>query len=188
MNHNEFNKLLENLSERKVSISLAIITCIIFILYKIPLIKNLPCNPDILSTFYTNFIHIDYYHLIANLYGIFAFSKIEDDIGSKNFAILISLLLIITSIIEAYVKQLFNLNCSIGISGIIFGLFGYDLTSRQDFDFFIISAITIIFIRITAESKNTSFYGHVIGLVTGLILGSVLKFQRNQKNKNPEIN
>jgi membrane associated rhomboid family serine protease len=181
--NNEIKQKLDNFFERKVSIILSIIVCIVFIIYKIPLVKNLPCDRNIVSTFATNFVHTDYYHLIANLYGLFAFSKIEDDIGSKNFAILVSLILVITSVIESYVKQIFNLNCSIGISGLIFGLFGYDLTSRQDFDFFILSSITIIFLRISAESKHVSFYGHVIGLLVGIVLGFLLKFKRNSTKK-----
>lgn len=175
MNQLEYN--IENyIYDRRVSSILVIILCIIFIGYKTTIIKDLPCNTDIISTFLTNFVHIDLYHLIANLYGIFAFSKIEADIGVKNFAILVSLILIITSIIESIVKKLFKFKCSIGISGLIFALFGYDLVSYNDFNIYIISSLSIIFLRISLESRGTSFYGHLIGFITGIFLGRNLNF------------
>lgn len=67
---------------------------------------------------------MDYYHLSSNLLGLYAISRIEYRIGLKKFILLIVFLLIFNSIIEmALYKTVPTTKCSVGFSGVLFGIY-----------------------------------------------------------------
>ena len=70
-------------------IAVSIIT--IFSLYVTNVIKTIPCGDTVLSSFYSNFLHTEPAHLIGNLTALYALSRVERAIGSKQFIALIKL-------------------------------------------------------------------------------------------------
>ena len=99
-----------------VCLFLAVSIVVVFALYVTTAIKTIPCGKDILSSFCSNFVHIEPYHLMANLFALYALARVERDIGPKHFGALIVFLLLFTSIVEVISHKLFSkLPCSIGL-------------------------------------------------------------------------
>lgn len=162
------------IKNREVSISISIFLIIIFILYHISILKNLPCGKSIHNVFLTNFVHIEPQHLISNLYSLFALSKVESEIGRIKFIKLIVLLLIFTTILEYIYKNIIHIKeCSIGFSGILFGIFTYDLIAKKDVDLYMISSI--ILMLYVNGGKGVSNIGHIFGIIAGVFSAKILK-------------
>jgi len=159
-----------------VSLFLAVSIVVVFALYVTTSIKTIPCGKDILSSFYNNFVHIEPYHLMANLFALYALARVERDIGPKRFGFLIVFLLLFTSIAEVIGHKLFsNLPCSIGFSGILFGVMAWELTTKKDFDIFIVLSIVGIVVTPSMQDPKASLVGHAVGAIAGIIGGILWK-------------
>lgn len=159
-----------------VSILFSVSIVIIFALYTTTAIKSIPCEKDLLSVFKTNFIHTDFYHISANLYTFYALSRVEQNIGSKQFLLLIIFLLIFNSIIEVLIYKLIpNMPCSIGFSGVLYGLMSYELVTTKDIDFVLLSSIVLMTILPSINKTNISLTGHAVGAFSGIIGGVIWK-------------
>ena len=157
-----------------VTVFLSVTIIIIFLLYITTLIKTIPCGKDILSIFYTNFVHIDFYHLVGNLLGLYSLCKVEQSIGSKKFTLLISFLLIFNTIFESFIHKIIpNTKCSIGFSGIIFGVLTWEIVSLKKID--ITAFLSILFMIFLPSIKNSksSLSGHIVGCIGGIISGLI---------------
>lgn len=66
--------------------------------------------------------------------------------------------------------------CSIGFSGILFGLFTWELVSKKKFDVEILIAMIIMVVGPSLRSKKVSLSGHAIGAVSGIIAGISWKY------------
>ena len=114
-------------------IAVSIIT--IFSLYLTNVIKTIPCGDTVLSSFYSNFLHIEPAHLIGNLTALYALSRVERAIGSKQFIALIIFLLVFNSIVESIIHKRYpNIPCSIGFSGVLFGIMSWEMITNNKFD------------------------------------------------------
>jgi membrane associated rhomboid family serine protease len=152
---------------------LSVVIVILFSLYYTSILKTIPCEKDMKSIFISQFIHTDFFHLLANLYGFYALSRVELMIGPKKFFILVMFLLIFNTIFEFILHYFAKTPCSIGISGILYGIVTFELLSKKIIDY---HGILSIFLSIYASYKsniNSSLYGHLIGGFTG-ILGSLI--------------
>lgn len=167
--------MLEKYKMVSVSSFLAGTMIIIFCLYFSNAINTLPCGTNLVSKLTSNFVHIDFYHLVSNLVGLFALSKIEEKLGAKKFLLLILFLVTITSAIEIVLHKLFkSYPCSIGFSGILFGILTYEITTLHKFDpLLLVPIFTTIFLPSNAE--KTSILGHFIGAISGVIAGLLYK-------------
>jgi len=169
---------MEKIKLKNVSVSVFIATSliVIFCLYLTVAIKTLPCGKDLLSVFLSNFVHIDLYHLISNLFALYALSRVEREIGIKRFLILIIFLLTFTSIFEVLLFKL-NLakNCSIGFSGILFGVMTWELIINKELDIILILSIISMLTFPSIKNSKISFVGHSIGVIVGVITGIIWK-------------
>ena len=71
--------------EVPVSLFLATSLIVVFLLYTTTIIKSVPCNKDLVSVFYGNFVHIDIYHLVGNIFALYALARVEIALGAKTF-------------------------------------------------------------------------------------------------------
>lgn len=155
-----------------ISIFFSILIIIIFLLYTTTIIKTIPCGNSLLENFYSNFIHTDPYHIMSNLYAIYAISRVERKLGTKKFIYLTIFILIINTILETIAKSLKpSLPCSIGFSGVLFGIMTYELVSEKDLDIYILSSIAIMLAAPSMKNNNVSLISHAIGAFTGIIGG-----------------
>jgi membrane associated rhomboid family serine protease len=178
--------LSKNLKSIPVTSFIAVSLIIIFSLYFTTIVKTIPCGKDILSIFFGNFVHTDPYHILANLYALYALSRVEKKIGTKQFFGLVVFLLIFNTLFETglrYINK--DLSCSIGFSGVLFGVMTWELTSRKEIDFYIVSAIVAMVLLPSMKNPNVSLSGHLTGAISGVI-GGILwrKFMSNNKMLN----
>lgn len=169
----------------KTQITLMIFLTIIFVffMYQTGFLKTLPCGKDILSIFARNFIHIDPLHLISNITGLVILYKLESGIGMLKFLTIFTIILCLNSVIEwvlyNYVAK--DMKCTIGFSGLIFGMALFELINGASCK---IAAFVGILAMITIPSikqNNVSIIGHLTGVLAGAIVGLGYKMMMNGK-------
>lgn len=169
MNQDQFNDI-------PVSIFLAVTIVVVFSLYLTTAIKTIPCGKDVMSSFMSNFVHIDPYHLMANLFAMYALSRVERDIGGKRFTALIIFLLIFNTIAEVTAHKLFpEMPCSIGFSGVLFGIMTWELASKKDLDFVLTTSIVSMVVLPSVQNPKASLMGHAVGAIAGVVGGLLWK-------------
>ena len=132
------------------------------------IISGIPCEQDISSKILANFIHTDFMHLISNLSGLYLISELESRLGSKQFLKIFVLITIILSLLEYCLKT----KCSIGISGVLYGLVAYEMFKLKNIDLSVISTLVILFL-FSGKSK-ISHTGHLLGFISGLVVTVLL--------------
>jgi membrane associated rhomboid family serine protease len=154
-----------------ITLTISLIIIVIYALYKIEFIKNIPCEKDVLSILKSNFVHTDGAHLMANLYGLYAVSNIETKLGTDNFVWLFIFILVISTLTEYIIKQTFDIKCSIGISGILMGLLTWNIiisnkvNGKHNLESII--AVVILVAYPSIKCKNSSLSGHLAGALSG---------------------
>lgn len=167
---------LHQLKEVPVSLFLSVSIIIIFSLYLTTVIKTIPCGKDIMSSFFSNFVHADSYHLMSNLIALYALSRVEREIGMKRFIGLILFLLIFNTITETIIHKAYpQIKCSIGFSGVLFGIMTWEIITKKDIDFILILSIVIMVIIPSVQNPKVSFTGHAVGALAGVLGGLIWK-------------
>jgi membrane associated rhomboid family serine protease len=156
-----------------VSLFLAVSIVLVFALYITTVLKTVPCGRNILSSFCGNFVHIDLFHLVANLITLYTLTRVERDIGAKRFSFLIVFLLVFTSIVEVTMHKIIpNMACTIGFSCILFGIMAWELTTKRGLDLLVVISIIGVAVMPTIQNpKRASLLGHLVGVVSGIIGG-----------------
>lgn len=159
-----------------VSLFLAVSIIIVSLLYITTFIKTIPCQKNMSSIFYSHFIHVELYHLIANLFALYVLSRVERDIGGKKFMMLIVFLLVITSLAEVLIHKIIHVPCSIGFSGILFGVMAYEITSKKGFDWLLFVSISGVIASSSLQDSKSSLIGHTIGAISGIMAGIIWNY------------
>jgi membrane associated rhomboid family serine protease len=156
------------LKKKISSIVIGIFLILIYIGYNTGYLVKIPCENTITSKFFSNFVHIDSIHLLLNLLGLFIISNFEKEIGSKKFITLVLSLIIIITIVE----KMFLKKCSIGFSGVLYGIFAYQMMYEKNVDYQMLIALILLFLFST--DTKISHETHVIGFFSGLALSLCL--------------
>ncbi len=133
------------------------------------------CEHDVLNIAYRQFVHVEIIHLLVNLYALYVLSRVERNIGFKNFSILILSLLVVSTLMELGVSKFIDLNCSIGFSGILFGIVAWELVTGQDVDFSLIAVLFFMVLQPSLTNPKASLVGHAIGACSGILVGLTWK-------------
>jgi membrane associated rhomboid family serine protease len=166
----------EQFQDIPVSLFLAVSIVVVFALYLTTAIKSIPCGKDVMSSFLSNFVHIEPSHLMANLFALYALSRVERDIGTKRFVTLIIFLLIFTTISEVIAYKLFpDMPCSIGFSGVLFGIMTWEIVTKKDVDLILIASIVGMVVLPSVQNSKVSLMGHAVGAVAGVVGGLIWK-------------
>jgi len=165
--------IVSHFKDIPVSLFLAVSIVLVFALYLTTVLKTVPCGRNILSSFCGNFVHIDLFHLAANLITLYTLARVERDIGVKRFSFLIIFLLIFTSIVEVTMHKIFpNMACTIGFSGILFGIMAWELTTKRGLDLLVVISIIGVAVMPTIQNpERASLLGHLVGVASGIIGG-----------------
>ena len=167
---------LTRLMEFPVSTLIATVLIAIFGMYSSKAISKLPCGSSIKDTLFSNFVHIDASHLISNLYGLFALSKVETEIGIGKFVGLFTFLLIFNTFVQYIARRIVpSVKCSIGFSGILFGIMTWELVAKKKLDMNLLIAILLLVITPSMKNNQASLLGHGIGAISGIIGGLLFK-------------
>ena len=125
---------------------------------------------DVMSLFYSNFVHVDIYHLISNLFALYALSRVEVATGGKKFTALIVFLLLFNTLAEAAIHRLFKgLPCSIGFSGVLFGVGAWELFMNKEVDWFVVLSLVFMIAGPSIRNPKVSLMGHIVGAVAGVV-------------------
>ena len=166
--------MIKNLKNTPITAFFSVTIFLTFILYAFNIFKKIPCEKDMVSIFCTNFIHTDFYHIFSNLISFYALSTIEYKMGPKKFFILILYLLIFNTIFEFILHKIIKTPCSIGFSGVLYGIATFEIVCNKNLDYAMISALIInVAVSYNFDSKS-SLSGHVIGIISGIIGGIIL--------------
>lgn len=155
---------------------LSVTLIIIFLLYTFSIIKEVPCEKNLKSIFLSNFVHTNVYHLLTNLFSFYSIAYVEQKLGPKTFFGLIIFLLIFNTIFEFIVHSINkNIPCSIGFSGILFGLITYEFVSSKgkEIDIRILLSILLKTLIPSIQDKKASLLGHMVGAISGIIGGII---------------
>jgi len=159
-----------------VSVIIATSIIVIFGLYTTTIIKSIPCGKGVIDIFISNFIHMDPYHLVANLYSLYSLSRVEQDIGSKKFIGLIVFLLIFNTVLESAIHTAIpSIPCGIGFSGVLFGVTAWEIVSKKKLNWWLITSILGTVVIPSVKNSNISLMGHLVGSIVGIIGGLVWK-------------
>lgn len=163
------------LSNNPICSFITTVLIVLFLLTFINLLKFHPCNENMLSNFISNFFHVDIMHLLSNLYGLYVLSRVERNIGTRKFSLVIVLILVLNTIIETVAHRLLKTPCSIGFSAILYGILAWEVVSgNKEPDYFIILAIIFDAISSLYLNRRIAVVSHVIGIITGITLGKIL--------------
>jgi len=170
--HQQEKLTLEILKKRPVFgiITAGLIT--ITVLYTFGFLKSLPCGEGVLKGLNRSFIHINAVHIISNLFVFYILSRIEVIHGSKVFISLIIQLSILTTFIELLLHYVVHVPCSIGFSGILFGLAVWELIYDRSVNLALLLGISAMVVLPSLNNPKASLVGHGVGALSGLILAS----------------
>ena len=110
---------------------------------------------------------------MLNLYVFYQFMSIERIVGSSQYLILIFGLAMIQSLLELIVSQSIQLTCSIGFSGILYGLIMWVIFSGKHPDRQMVIAILLTIFVSSITYPVLSLSGHLIGFVSGIIMATI---------------
>jgi membrane associated rhomboid family serine protease len=168
---------LNQIRDVPVSVLLAVTLVVIFSLYLTNLLKAVPCGKKGLSILLGNFVHIDFYHLMANLFALYSLSRIEIRLGWRKFIGLVLFLLVCNTLAEVAVHMAYpNIPCSIGFSGVLFGMMAWELVSMKQLDIMLLLSILLAVVYPSFTSTNVSLSGHLVGAISGVIGGLLWKW------------
>lgn len=164
---------MNDVTHKPMCILLFSIIIIIYCFYITGAIKTLPCEKNFTSIISSNFVHIDYLHLLSNLYGIYAISRVEIKLGTIKFIILLLLMISLNTMFEIILCNIFpnQIKCSIGFSGILYGVLMFEIIVQNNLDYRLLSSLITSAILPSAVNRKISLSGHIIGLLTGSLLG-----------------
>jgi len=136
-------------------------------------IQELPCGSDLISSFARNFIHVSPVHLLMNMFAFYQFSSIETIVGSTQYLILIISLAVLQTIIEIISRNFLDLTCSIGFSGVLYGILTWTLLSGKQTNSKMIIAVLLSIFSSSAHDPQLSLAGHLMGVAAGAIAALV---------------
>jgi len=133
------------------------------------------------------FLHDGFFHLLFNMYWMFYFgSQLEPRMGKLRFIMLFLLTAIIPNVLQASIVG----PNFLGISGVVYGLFGYMLARRSDgylmseFTIAILLVFLVLDFTPARMHSNIAVWAHGGGFVTGVAIGFFEPFLRwPSKNK-----
>ena len=168
---------IRNPRDIPVSVFIGISLVIIFLLFNAKVLNSLPCGGSIQEVFCSNFCHIEPVHLMSNLISLYVLSSVEQQMGFKPFMWLMIFLLLFNTLAEYLARKIFNYSkCSIGFSGILFGIVSWELVTKKELDIGGVLAIVISVLPQSLSGKNIDVIGHIIGAISGIIGGVLWKF------------
>lgn len=169
---------VRSITKMPVFIVVSIVLIVIYIGYASGNFKRLPCGPGVIQAFERNIVHVDLSHIAANLGSFFILSTMEVRKGSAHYAIMIATLLFLCTGVElALNKGQTPKQCSIGFSGVLFGLLAWQMVDNQGqfFEWKTLAALGLALYGTSASNPRASFQGHLIGAGSGLAAGLVAK-------------
>ena len=194
---NELAKIFLKKDQTIVTYSIILLNIIVFMLSLLDYNMIINCfanyyinvkNGEIYRLLTACFVHANFLHIFFNMYALYYIGPMVEKYYGKLKYLLIYLG---SGIMGSLFSVVLSNNVSIGASGAIFGLFGsmlyFGYKYRATLDGFVRSGIIpVLFINLILGFivPNIDVYGHIGGLVGGLLLSYIVGVYRKCKKKN----
>jgi len=133
------------------------------------------CEKNFVNSFFRNFVHGNFTHLLVNVYALFALSRIERQYGSQAFVKLVLLITVLMTVLDfSLVSVIPDLACSIGFSGILFGLIAFEVMEKHKLSWYSILFLIYSVLYPSIKNKRASLVGHATGALAGGIASYLL--------------
>lgn len=149
-----------------VTVCLSVVLVCVYFAYYLKAWSKIPCGNDFLSILASQFVHISLLHLASNLFSLWYMAMIERQLGIGKFLALVASIALLSTLIDTLIGKR---KCSIGFSGILFGLFAWSVLTMPGFKWYNLGLVAVMLLANTGP--NISLRGHAIGAVSGIILG-----------------
>ena len=146
---------------------------VVYLAFYTKKIKNIPCGNDYLSILSSQFVHVSLLHLASNLFSLWYLASMEHSLGIGKFALLVTGLAVVSSAADMLIG---NRHCSIGFSGVLFGLFAWSVLTMGTFRWYNLGLVGVMLMANTGP--NISLRGHAIGAATGVVFALIYQLQR----------
>lgn len=194
---NELAKIFLKKDQPIVTYSIILLNIIVFMLSLLDYNMIINCfanyyvnvkNGEIYRLLTACFVHANFLHIFFNMYALYYIGPMVEKYYGKLKYLLIYLG---SGIMGSLFSVVLSNNVSIGASGAIFGLFGsmlyFGYKYRATLDGFVRSGIIpVLFINLILGFivPNIDVYGHIGGLIGGLLLSYIVGVYRKCKKKN----
>lgn len=194
---NELAKIFLKKDQPIVTYSIILLNIIVFMLSLLDYNMIINCfanyyinvkNGEIYRLLTACFVHANFLHIFFNMYALYYIGPMVEKYYGKLKYLLIYLG---SGIMGSLFSVVLSNNISIGASGAIFGLFGsmlyFGYKYRATLDGFVRSGIIpVLFINLILGFivPNIDVYGHIGGLIGGLLLSYIVGVYRKGKKKN----
>lgn len=194
---NELAKIFLKKDQPIVTYSIILLNIIVFMLSLLDYNMIINCfanyyinvkNGEIYRLLTACFVHANFLHIFFNMYALYYIGPMVEKYYGKLKYLLIYLG---SGIMGSLFSVVLSNNVSIGASGAIFGLFGsmlyFGYKYRATLDGFVRSGIIpVLFINLILGFivPNIDVYGHIGGLIGGLLLSYIVGVYRKGKKKN----
>jgi membrane associated rhomboid family serine protease len=128
-------------------------------------IRN-PCQKGLAYSFARTFIHSDWIHLLFNLYAFHDLSRILTRIA-PNYDLLIAVITGLTVLGDNLLYRTDLVTCSIGYSGVVFGLITYLFMKRVSYRELLINLGYLLIPSLI--HPRLSLTGHLLGVAAGAV-------------------
>ena len=146
----------------------------IFLLYHGKALVAIPCGNDFVSILQSQFVHVNFVHIASNLFSLWYMANLERSMGLGKFLALVLVIAVLSSAADTLIGHVGgNRPCSIGFSGVLFGLVAWSVLTTGGFKWYNIAMVAGLLL--TNMGPHISVRGHVIGAVTGLVLALLYK-------------
>lgn len=129
---------------------------------------NVKCSENGLQDIMMNTLrHGGIHHLLSNVISFFYLSHLERSMGPLKFGSSILFLMVVTSVLHLLIK---TRRCSVGFSGVLFGLLTYDFLKKRGKNLNNIGLIIMMHIVPHLGNTRLSHLGHLYGIIAGALM------------------
>lgn len=128
------------------------------------------CGKDVISIIKQMFTHLDLTHILVNMVSLKNLSGLESGLGSSGFTKLVLIITFLNMAMTYLIDKITPLTCSIGFSGIIFGLYMYAYFKTKELTLMTIVAAFSFVLQPSMINPKVSLIGHSIGALSGFLI------------------
>jgi membrane associated rhomboid family serine protease len=155
--------------------SITAVLVVVYLAFYTKKITTIPCGNDFLSILSSQFVHVSLLHLASNVFSLWYLANMERSMGMTKFAMLVAGLAVVSSAADTLIG---NRHCSIGFSGVLFGLFAWSVLTMKGFKWYNLGLVGVMLMANTGP--NISLRGHAIGAATGVVFALIYQLQNTK--------
>lgn len=132
--------------------------------------KNDVCNKSLFGSFLRQFHHGNLTHFLFNMTAFANLTyNIQNKVGWTTYLLIIFMIMILNTLADYILYGADIIHCSIGFSGVVFGLLGWSLFYQRELSLSLITDIILLLLP-SLWIRKISFSGHLIGLLSGILV------------------